>query len=129
MPEASQTLKWLGGRWSTMSDNDLPLSTPAHNQAKTALRSLAEHVPEDILKQHPFPTLLPDAPTWRGQVSVHTHLGSVDNKLHFSRLVTSWCKAGRIPCIFTRGIISNRNMGDRKYTGAAAAVLYFAGKE
>src|SRR5258708_28217692 len=107
MPEASQTLKQVGGRWSTTSDSNLPLPTPAHNRAKTALRSLAERVPEDIPKQHPFPTLPLDAPTWRGQVSVHTHLGSVDNNLHFSCLVPTWRKARRIPCILPLGILTN----------------------
>lgn len=127
-PRGSQLTGRLGGPWHTPNPSDLPPPTPNRTGAKTTLRALAARVPANGPRIVAFPDTPPEAPSWNGRVQTLIMNKTLDYD-QITNELTDACRQGTVTNIYCDAAHSNRNRGDGKQLGAAAATLYHEGRE
>ena len=112
--------------WHPAPSHSIP--TPTRSKAKTALRALASRVDPKCPRIEAFPDTPPDAPHWGGRVTIHPLPKREERKTQTTQLV-GLRTTGTTPLIFVNAAYTNKGRQDDKSIGAAAAVLYYTGKE
>ena len=127
-PKSSQLLRRLGPTWHTPSPSDYPLPSAGRRGMVTTLRALAARVPAEGPRIDPFPTLPIGAPLWDGRVKLIPK-NSDWEYAPILEVLTNTCHQGLSTNIYSEALLSNRNRDDGRQLGAAAAVLYYEGRE
>ena len=128
VPNESQLLRCLEGKWHTPSLNDLPLPTPNNPHAALTLQKLAACMPANGPCIIPFPTKPVGTPDWNRRVKIIPKNSNWDYCQTTEALIHC-CRAGATVNIFCEGIVSNKDHADNAQLGATAGILYQEGRE
>ena len=128
LPRDSQLLIQLGENWHSPSPNEPTLPMPNNKRANTSLRTLAGRVKVNRPCIDPFPDLPVGALHWNRQVQILPRKDKREYK-GITKAFIELCHIGTTVNVHCEGTLSNKGRADGKQLGAAAAVLYYQGRE